>query len=147
MPGPAIGFLQEALRWFDHWLKGRDTGIMDEPKLRVWMQEHVPPAVTACRAARPLGRRGGVAVVRDRRARSLPLGARGLGLADADDAALRAPLLERHGLDAGTWCPYGALADEPGDQREEDAPGALLHLGAAHGAAGGARRGRSPCSS
>src|SRR5207342_1876605 len=45
-PGPAIGFLQEALRWWDHWLKGIDTGIMDEPMLRVWMQESVPPATT-----------------------------------------------------------------------------------------------------
>ena len=26
VPGPAIGFLQEALRWWDHWLKGADTG-------------------------------------------------------------------------------------------------------------------------
>ena len=43
-PGPAIGFLQEALRWWDHWLKGEDTGVMDEPMLRVWMQESVPPA-------------------------------------------------------------------------------------------------------
>ena len=25
---------QEALRWWDHWLKGQDTGIMDEPMLR-----------------------------------------------------------------------------------------------------------------
>jgi predicted acyl esterase len=31
VPGPAIGFLQEALRWWDHWLKGTDTGIMAEP--------------------------------------------------------------------------------------------------------------------
>ncbi len=43
-PGPPIGFLQEALRWWDHWLKGRPTGIMDEPMLRAWMQESVPPA-------------------------------------------------------------------------------------------------------
>ena len=33
-PGPAIGFLQEALRWWDQWLKGIDTGIMDEPRYR-----------------------------------------------------------------------------------------------------------------
>ena len=45
-PGPQIGFLQEALRWWDHWLKGIDTGIMDEPMLRAWMQESVPPATT-----------------------------------------------------------------------------------------------------
>lgn len=41
VPGPAIGFLQECLRWWDHWLKGRDTGIMEEPMLRVWMQDWV----------------------------------------------------------------------------------------------------------
>jgi len=39
VPGPAIGFLQEALRWWDHWLKDTDTGVMAEPMLRVWMQE------------------------------------------------------------------------------------------------------------
>ena len=37
LPGPRIGFLQEALRWWDHWLKDQPTGIMDEPMLRVWM--------------------------------------------------------------------------------------------------------------
>jgi len=45
-PGPAIGWLQEALRWWDHWLKGVDTGIMDEPMLRAWMPEPVPPAAS-----------------------------------------------------------------------------------------------------
>ena len=24
-PGPAIGFLQECMRWWDHWLKGEPT--------------------------------------------------------------------------------------------------------------------------
>ena len=38
-PGPAMGFLQECLRWWDYWLKGIDTGIMSEPKLRVWIQD------------------------------------------------------------------------------------------------------------
>ncbi|MDQ8727692.1 CocE/NonD family hydrolase [Bradyrhizobium sp. LHD-71] len=42
LPGPAIGFLQEALRWFDHWMRGRDTGIMKEPQLRAWIAEDVP---------------------------------------------------------------------------------------------------------
>ncbi|MEL6172407.1 MAG: CocE/NonD family hydrolase, partial [Pseudomonadota bacterium] len=35
-PGPAMGFLQECLRWWDYWLKGIETGIMDEPQLRAW---------------------------------------------------------------------------------------------------------------
>jgi predicted acyl esterase len=41
VPHPAIGFLQESLRWWDHWLKGIDTGIMAEPMLRVWMPEGI----------------------------------------------------------------------------------------------------------
>ena len=37
MPGPQIGFNQECLRWWDHWLKGADTGIMAEPMLRAYV--------------------------------------------------------------------------------------------------------------
>ncbi|MGI9390835.1 MAG: CocE/NonD family hydrolase, partial [Boseongicola sp.] len=44
LPGPAIGYLQEALRWWDQWLKDTDTGILDEPMIRVWMQEYAKPA-------------------------------------------------------------------------------------------------------
>jgi putative CocE/NonD family hydrolase len=36
-PGPLIGYLQEALRWWRHWLCDEDTGIMDEPLYRVWI--------------------------------------------------------------------------------------------------------------
>ena len=36
---PRIGFLQEALRWWDHWLKGRETGALDAPPLRLWVAE------------------------------------------------------------------------------------------------------------
>jgi uncharacterized protein len=42
-PGPAINFLGESLRWWDQWLKGTDTGIMDEPQLTTWMQDTMPP--------------------------------------------------------------------------------------------------------
>ena len=44
LPGPQIGFLQDMLRWWDHWLKGLDTGVMDEPMLRAWMIDSVKPA-------------------------------------------------------------------------------------------------------
>ena len=43
MPGPQIGFLQEALRWWDFWLKGNDTGIQDEPAFRGFMLHSVEP--------------------------------------------------------------------------------------------------------
>ena len=57
-PGPPIGFLQEALRWWDHWLKGKETGVMDEPVLRVWMQDSVPPTTTLRDPPGSLGGRG-----------------------------------------------------------------------------------------
>jgi hypothetical protein len=46
VPGPAIGFLQECLRWWDKWLKDEETGIMDEPILRAWMLESMPPSTS-----------------------------------------------------------------------------------------------------
>ena len=42
-PGPAIGFLKEALRWWDHWLKGVDTGIVDEPACTLYIEDAAPP--------------------------------------------------------------------------------------------------------
>jgi putative CocE/NonD family hydrolase len=35
--GPAIGFLGEALRWWDRFLKGIETSVMDEAPLRLWL--------------------------------------------------------------------------------------------------------------
>ncbi len=45
-PGPGIGFQQEALRWWDRWLKGVENGIEQEARLRVWMQDYQPPQRT-----------------------------------------------------------------------------------------------------
>ena len=38
VPGPNIDYLNEMIRWFDYWLKGIDTGIMDEPPITIWVQ-------------------------------------------------------------------------------------------------------------
>lgn len=35
---PFYQFSWELLRWFDYWLKGIDTGIMDEPNVRIFIQ-------------------------------------------------------------------------------------------------------------
>jgi predicted acyl esterase len=34
---PFHGFHGEILRWYDHWLKGIDTAVMDEPPVRYWV--------------------------------------------------------------------------------------------------------------
>ena len=127
VPGPAIGFLQECLRWWDHWLKGEDTGIMQEPMLRAWMQDSVPP--TTRYHERP-GRWVG-----EPSWPSPNIGVRDYALAwpsiletDADGLpertlTVRSPLSV--GLFAGKWCSYAATPDLPHDQREEDG-GALV---------------------
>ena len=42
-PGPQIEWRDQALRWWDHWLKRHHTGIMEEPPLSIYMQDwHAP---------------------------------------------------------------------------------------------------------
>ena len=43
IPGPKIEWRDEAVRWWDYWLKGRDTGVLHDPKLVVYMQHWHPP--------------------------------------------------------------------------------------------------------
>ncbi|MBN2205754.1 MAG: CocE/NonD family hydrolase [Thermoleophilia bacterium] len=131
VPTPEIGYLQEALRWWDHWLKGIDTGIMDEPMLRVWMEEYVPP--------RPLlEHQPGRWVAEEEwpspriAARALRLGADGVlrgaagGSVDPEAAAaggadergrLRIRGAQLCGADAGAWCAEAQPSDWAPDQR------------------------------
>jgi uncharacterized protein len=42
-PGPEIEWRADATRWWDHWLKGRDTGVLGEPRLAVFVRDaHLP---------------------------------------------------------------------------------------------------------
>ncbi|MDW3207939.1 MAG: CocE/NonD family hydrolase [Alphaproteobacteria bacterium] len=43
---PAMGYLQEALRWWDQWLKGIDTGVEDDPAYRAYVMDSVVPSVS-----------------------------------------------------------------------------------------------------
>ena len=125
-PGPQIGFLQEAVRWWDHWLKGIDNGVMDEPMLRAWMQEAVRPAPDydhrpgrwIAEPALPATSTSRAVAGADR-----PRACR----ADSDgsghdrDAAAATHSGQTVGLDAGAWCAYALPADMPLDQRRDDA--------------------------
>jgi putative CocE/NonD family hydrolase len=119
VPGPAIGFLQEALRWWDHWLKGVDTGVMAEPMLRVWMQESVAPKPFY--KQRP-GRWAAEAQWPSPRIafKSFSLDGGRLSSASAVEAQLDVRSPQTTGLDAGEWCGFGAPGEMPLDQREDD---------------------------
>ena len=137
-PGPEIGFLQECVRWWDEHLKGRDTGIMDEPMLRAWMQEPVAPAPD--HDERP-GRWVAEAAWpgRDEPPLAFVLDAEGLTAEPTGDAALVHTSPQTVGLDAGAWCAYGNPADIPVDQRRDDARSLDLRLRAGRGALRDAR--------
>ena len=118
-PGPAIGYLQEALRWWDHWLKGKDTGIMAEPMLRAWMQESVPPATQYDeRPGRWVAERTWPSP--NLTPRVLVVNAGGLDNDAAPERALTHRSPQTLGATAGEWCPYGFEAELPSDQRLED---------------------------
>lgn len=41
--GPKIDYLGEALRWWDHWLKGKDTGVENDPAYRAYLMDSITP--------------------------------------------------------------------------------------------------------
>jgi hypothetical protein len=118
-PGPAIGWQQEALRWWDHWLKGRDSGIMAEPMYRAWLQESVRPAVYY--AERP-GRWVAEAEWPSPRIawRRLSLNPGRLAEAPTPEQPLLLRSLLTTGLTAGELGRYGEGAEHASDQREDD---------------------------
>jgi predicted acyl esterase len=120
LPGPQIGFLQEMLRWWDYWLKGIDTGVMDEPMLRAWMTESVKPAphhdeLPGRWVAEPSWPSPGIVsrrlflTNRGLRSEAMPLTAR----------SICSP--QTLGKCSGNWVPFGRGCDQADDQQEDDA--------------------------
>jgi uncharacterized protein len=120
-PGPAIGFLQEVVRWWDRWLKGIDNDIMDEPMLRIWMQDTVPPSTAY--QERPGRWVSEPAWLSPHVQESVhPLAWHRIGRpgerVEPAELTVQSPLSV--GQFAGKWCSYSAPPDLPYDQREED---------------------------
>ena len=119
VPGPQVGFLQMAVRWWDRWLKGLDNGAETDPALRAYILHSEPPD------AAPRHRKGHwVAEARwpsPRVAEEVwPLSPGRLGGVAAPLAAT--VCTPQHlGLKAGEFFPMGLNAEMPGDQRGDDA--------------------------
>ncbi|WP_157077328.1 CocE/NonD family hydrolase [Robertmurraya korlensis] len=119
IPGPAIGFLQECIRWWDHWLKGKETGVMDEPLLRAWIQESVPPQVD-------YKERPGKWVAEtewpspDIQFKEYWFGEGKFAEKALEEKIATIPSVQSHGLYSGVWCPFGQEGDLASDQRFEN---------------------------
>jgi uncharacterized protein len=126
VPGPAIGYLDEALRWWDHWLKHADTGIMAEPMLRVWMQDKsaepdVPNVPGRWVAEESWPSR------RITEQKYFLNGSHRLDSSASKEERIELAPLQTVGGASGNWCPSGAgtskdlRIDLPLDQRIDDA--------------------------
>jgi len=116
VPGPAIEWRAKAVRWWDHWLKDVDTGLLAEPPVTVFVQHwHAPdPELTEM----PGCWRTESALPPDRAEFQTlycrPDGA--LAVEPPADAAVRLRYVPSAGIEAGHW--WGELAV---DQRGADA--------------------------
>lgn len=119
VPGPQIGYLQEAVRWWSHWLKGEETGIMEEPMLRAWIQEALPPQPQY--EVRP-GRWVAEEAWPSRRieTRRLFLDWGYLCAAPQEEHEISFSSPQTLGVRAGEWCGFGADGEAPRDQRADD---------------------------
>ncbi len=122
VPHPAVGFLQEALRWWDHWLKDRETGIMAEPAYRAYMMDSAAPAAAyAERAGRWVGEAAWPSPNVVEQIYHLVKGG-GLSAAtpsQTGQATVASP--QDTGLASGEFCAIWAGPEWPTDQRHDDA--------------------------
>ena len=118
-PGPEIGYLQEAVRWWDHWLKGIDTGIMDEPIIRAWMQDSVPPQPQYdTRPGRWIAEESWPSPRIETQRLHLNWGVLSPEADEIGEASFSSP--QTLGVRAGEWCGFGADGEAPRDQRPDD---------------------------
>ncbi|WAL67492.1 CocE/NonD family hydrolase [Amycolatopsis cynarae] len=129
-PGPAIGYLQEVVRWWDHWLKDADNGVMDGPMLLTWMQDAVPPSTSyEDRPGRWVGEPSWPSP--HVRPTSYPLAPHRLACPgeEVGEVALNVESPLSVGQFAGKWASYNAPPDLPYDQREEDGGSLVFETG------------------
>ena len=119
IPEPRIGFLQEALRWWDRWLKGIDTGVEDDPDYRAYLMDGLRPA--AWYLQRP-GRWIAEPIGATSHLHTKTLHLTNDGLRTTTGQLNRTVASPAHcGADAGEYCAIWLGPELPGDQRSDDA--------------------------
>ncbi len=119
VPGPVYEWRREAVRWWDRWLKGRDTGVTEEPRLHVFVRAgHAP--------GRDLEQTPGDwrseewPIARARPRRWFPDGDHGLAERPGEPAVERLAYLPSSGVATGNW--WG----EPTGDLRPDGAGSLV---------------------
>ena len=127
VPEPRIGFLQEALRWWDHWLKGLDTGVQDDPALRAYLMDGVRPAAWYDhRPGRWISEQNWPSPAIKSQEFHIS-GSAALGLI-AQDIAVTLSSPQHCGMQGGEYCAIWLGPEMPGDQRVDDAMSACFDM-------------------
>lgn len=118
-PKPGIEWRHEAVRWFDHWLKGRNTGIMEEPRFAVYVRHWHLPGPCLEEAPGDWRYENGWPMERVRQEPLYPRPARLLARAPSGEGAHHLRYVPTTGIEAGG--PVMWFGDVAHDQRPSDA--------------------------
>ncbi|MEM7463055.1 MAG: CocE/NonD family hydrolase, partial [Pseudomonadota bacterium] len=118
VPGPAIGFLQESIRWFDRWLKDEPNDVEALPALRAYQRTFDRPSPVAKE------RSGGWLAIGTWPTPEVSAGSWYLNNEGLSERAGKGRWVEHRsaediGLYAGVYFAWHG-PDQPGDQRDED---------------------------
>jgi uncharacterized protein len=119
VPEPKIGFLQEMLRWWDHYLKDINTKVQDEQDFRVYVMDAYKPGKFPTKIP---GRWIGDAYwgFANTETKSWALSSNGISAA-ADDKSFTITSKQNTGFDGGEYCIIWLGPEFPGDQAKDDA--------------------------
>ncbi len=118
VPEPRIGFLQEALRWWDFWLKGEPTGVIRDPAMRVYVMDSIAPDSLP---ARWPGRWiSDIWPPASSELHRLHLTPEGLREDPGQEARLDIRSPQTTGKDGGEFCVIWLGPEFPGDQKADD---------------------------
>ncbi|MEM6311963.1 MAG: CocE/NonD family hydrolase, partial [Pseudomonadota bacterium] len=112
VPEPRIGFLQEALRWWDRWLKDVPNQAENDPDMRTYLMDGVRPQ--RWYTERP----GRWLADPQAHTTSFFISPDGLGAPAPVNIPIRSP--HDTGADAGEYCAIWLGPELPGDQRADD---------------------------
>lgn len=118
-PGPQIGFLQEAVKWWDRWLKGASSEDDQLPRLRLWLQEPVLPASSYdLRDGEWLGFQSWPSPHVQQHSWHLQPGRLEDASATESVIEIKSPLA--NAINGAEWLPHGVGPELPVDQQAED---------------------------
>ena len=119
VPEPKIGFLQEMLRWWDHYLKDVNTKVHEEQDYRVYVMDAYKPGKFPEEIK---GRWIGDSYwgFGNTETKTWALSSKGIS-ATADDKSFSITSKQNTGFDGGEYCIIWLGPEFPGDQAKDDA--------------------------